>query len=523
MRRLGHGSFRRPLAVLASVTVVAVSVALASALVASGRVTTGTYESAILADSPTMYWRLGEADAATTGADSTGHGYTLSYSTDAVLDVEGGLANDPDTSFFADTVASATPASAPSPGAVELWLRTNPPDNTAAVYRFDDSSGTTRALTVGLDGRVHGDVYNDVGILMRMTGPATLVTDGFWHYVVADFVTGYIYVDLVSGGPPIRPATGAAAAAASGGPATIALGAFEGQLDEVAVYPSSLSAARMSAHAAAGGLGWDAEAAAGGEESAPPGCFERGLFWKGAANAAGTANYDNAVGSLNFITTKKQKNRCGTAPRAGSTKKPTFISGQTVRIKLNGTVENYYVEFGPVQYLCDPTTTCWALFFNFKIQSPVAVNDVYWKPFTNNAIPAIAACTPVGTHGYRLVHEGATWAAEFLCDTTTNNWVRFYTYPGGDRGWNKGWPDVEGFNQGLTCGGRTAPARCWRREGAMAETHSNFRWLDTAGSWNSVAFGVCRTDRSPRWDARVSVATPPISIQLFENHRNTGC
>ena len=521
---------------------VAIVAALVSALAAAGPAAAGTYDSAVLADTPTMYWRLGEADGASTAADSSGHGFALAYQPAAVLDVEAGIANETDTSLFDEggTGASATFPAPPSPQTFETWLRTNPADGTANLYTFDNGN-TVWNVNVGVDGLVHAVVYNDVGILERMNGPSVAVTDGFWHYVVADFTTGYIYVDLTQGPPPIKPVTALrlafanGAAAATALPATVSLGGLTGQLDEVAVYTHSLDASRRSAHAAAGGLGWDSSAATGGEESSPPGCFERGLFWKGAANQTGTSNYA-AFGSLNYITTKKQQNRCGTAPPPGSTKKPTFISGQTVRVKLNQDVENYYVEWGPVQFLCNPRTTCWGLFFNFKLAT--GPNDVCFVSFAsggatpvldNCPLPssavtqALAACTPTGTHGWKLQHEGSSWVAYFLCDTaaTPQNWLQVFTHA--DFGWASGWPDVEGFNQGLKCGGRTAPTSCWRREGFMGETHSNFQWRDGGGGWNAVAFGVCRVDRSVRWDAKQLTTPPPISIQIFENHRATGC
>jgi len=503
------------------------------------------YSAAVLVDSPSTYWRLGEGDGAATAADASGHGVTLNYAGTALPDLDAGIVNETDTSAAGDAgmIASLTPATnVAAPGTVEAWLRAGPSDG-ANFYIYYDGISRQYKVSVGSDGLAHASMIDTMNPNIGLTihGPSSKpVADGFWHYVVANFVTRYIYVDLVQGPLGQNPDLRAAArillrpSTTQVLPATVNLGApgFDGQLDEVAVYPSSLTTTQMTNHANAGGIGWDADVA-GGEEAAPPGCFERGLFWKGAANSSGTSNY-TAFGSLNFITTTKQRNRCGSAPPAGSGKRPTFVTGQTVRIKLNGDTSGDYVEWGPVQYFCNASTTCWGLFFNFKLTSGGGPNDVCFKSFkagqflqlrsctgpSATVATALSTCTPTGTHGWKLQHVGTTWVGYFLCDTATQNWLRVFSHP--DVGTSSGWPDVEGFNQGYKCGTRTT-TNCWKREGFMGETHSNFQWLNSAGTWNPVSFGVCRIDRSLRWDGRVSVATPPISIQIFQNIRATGC
>jgi hypothetical protein len=515
------------------------TVALFASVMSASSGAAGGYDAVVLADHPTMYWRFGEPDGATTAADSSGNGVTLTYASGALLDLEAGIQGSSDTSVAGDIDPIANQISGedlPGPGALEVWLRTNVPDAAATVYFYQDPAGTTYRILVDTDGLLHVSVVGG-GVCCQgftATSPASKpVTDGFWHYVVVNFATGYVYVDLIEGPPP-TPAEGPAARSFVTSPISIGGSGFDGQLDEMAVYAAPLTSVQMSSHASSGGLGWDADVV-GGEEGAAAGCLERGLFWKGAANSTGTVNYA-AHGAQTYITTTKKRNRCGTAVSASSGNRPTFITGQTVRVKLNQDTPLFYAEWGPVHYLCNQVTTCWGLFFNLKLDG--IVNHVCFVSFrlgnflqlqgcpapTSQVQQTMSNCAPTGTHGWRIQHEGSSWAGYFLCNVnaTPQNWLRVFSHS--DHGYAPvGFPDVEGFNQGYKCGTRTTSASCWRREGFMAETHSNFRWLNASGQWNNVAFGVCREDRSLRTDGQQTTFTPPISIRLFENHRSTGC
>ena len=74
------------------------------------------YQATVNADSPSMYWRLGEPDGATSASDSSGNGFTLTYHDSALLDLEGGIQGDPDTSLFGvDAGMLSTPPPLPPP------------------------------------------------------------------------------------------------------------------------------------------------------------------------------------------------------------------------------------------------------------------------------------------------------------------------------------------------------------------------------------------------------------------------
>lgn len=502
---------------------------MGAAFVAAGPVMAAGYNSAVLSDTPAAYWRLGEPDGAATAADASGSGISLNYTTAALLDEEAGIEDEADTSLAVDssTAASRTgPMFDSFPATFEGWIRTNVPDTNSTVYSYQSAGGNRYDVTVDVDGLLHASIVfaavccQDV----TMTGPSDrAITDGLWHYVVVDFATHYAYVDLaagpqgtIEGSAPQRARPGDVRLPDSMYLETLSLGGpdFYGQLDEVAVYPLSLSSAQMSAHATAGGLGWDDAFSEGGEEASSPNCPEYGVFWSGFSAPTGGAIA--ATGAVNFITTSRKRVRCTVTQGSRSGGEGGYSTGQTVRIKFGGDdLQHYgkYVEFGPVQYFCSPTVYCYGLYFNYRD----AGTGVNYHPF---AASFPLGCTTVGTHAYKVQHVGSNWIGYFSCSTTSINWVEIARHndsgsgPGGR--WTSGRPDVEGFVRGVKCGATVARANCWKREATMSETHSHFQWIDGSGLHN-VPYARCRFDTSYRWNGRRLTTTPPISVDIFQD------
>src|SRR5258708_37627031 len=52
---------------------------------------TATYQSTILSDTPLAYWRLGESAGATQAVDSSGNGYTATYSGGRIFFINQGI------------------------------------------------------------------------------------------------------------------------------------------------------------------------------------------------------------------------------------------------------------------------------------------------------------------------------------------------------------------------------------------------------------------------------------------------
>ncbi|MFI7603241.1 LamG-like jellyroll fold domain-containing protein [Actinoplanes sp. NPDC049681] len=214
-----------------------------------------TYATAVLADAPIAYYRLGEAAGVGSGADSA-KGNTLTYGS-GTRGVAGAVAGDADTAAqgdggccigFSQTVAPRNNSSR----TVEAWVK--PTDGYLRWIAGWGRSGVDEAFNVGLgDSRIVVSAYAD-----DLTFPiGRSLVDGAWHHVavVAGATVATVYIDGVSLGT--RTFAGELATVTSGG---LRIGAahdgstpFYGGLDEVAVYPLGLSATQISAHFAAGG------------------------------------------------------------------------------------------------------------------------------------------------------------------------------------------------------------------------------------------------------------------------------
>ena len=113
--------------------------------------------------------------------------------------------------------------------------------------------------------------------------------------------------------------------------------------------------------------------------------------------------------------------------------------------------------------------------FQLKTQPPIGtrvVNDTCFLRFRNQGeafvegcLPptkditdAVNACTPTGSHGWRVRHEGDFWYAEFGCTTV---WITVFRHL--DFGVKSGAPDTEAFATGF-CADKPATA-CKRRPG----------------------------------------------------------
>jgi len=223
------------------------------------------YLAAVASDGPRSHWRLGEASG-TTAADATGAN-AGSYLNGVTLGAPGAIAGDVDTAArfdgTNDQVTMGDPATGsldfgPDDFTVEAWVKTTLNGERAIVSKRASSSPPYWQLTVTDDSGHVGEIranFNSGLVDRQVYGPARRVDDGAWHHVVAAFdrdagIT--IYVDGLS-----RFNAGVITADVSNtGPFLVGksagYGYFSGDIDEVAVYPSLLSAARVQAHYDAG-------------------------------------------------------------------------------------------------------------------------------------------------------------------------------------------------------------------------------------------------------------------------------
>ncbi len=212
------------------------------------------HRTAVLADAPVGYWRLGEASGTT--ATNTITGGAVGTYAQATLGTPGGITGSTDTAAtFSGTTSGVVMTSNPASlqlaeGSIEAWVRTT---NPGTDYRGIVVKQNAYGLFVrnGMLGSYSwGGAAGD-----RTTGIP--IADGQWHHVAMTFRSGVtngttVYLD----GKPVLTTTITVAnqtqplliGAGSSGRAQ----ALNGAIDVVAVYPTVLSPQQIAAHHRAG-------------------------------------------------------------------------------------------------------------------------------------------------------------------------------------------------------------------------------------------------------------------------------
>lgn len=217
----------------------------------------------MLSDDPRAYWRLGETSGAAADVLGAAPG---TYENGVVRGVPGALAGDANLAAGFDGVDDRVTMGDPAGGildfgtgdfTVEAWLKTTV-NGERAVASKRPSTGPYWQFTVTDDSghAGHVRVNSSDGLVTRQAyGPAVRVDDGNWHHVAVVFdrdVGITVYVD----GAGQSTAATLPGDVSNAGPLLIGkatgYGYFNGDLDEVAVYPQALSAARVRAHHLAG-------------------------------------------------------------------------------------------------------------------------------------------------------------------------------------------------------------------------------------------------------------------------------
>ena len=225
-----------------------------------------TYLPTVLADSPRALWRLSEASG-TVAANSIAGGASGTYQNGVLLGQAGVLANDTNKSVFLDGSNDQVNMGDPATGSldfgtgdfsVETWVRPWANDDRVIISKRG-ASGPYWQVLIADQGNEKGEVRAeafDGAVFRAAPGPDIRVDNGAWHHVVVlyDRDSGItVWVDGVS-----RTTTGAFTGNINN-TGSLLLGKsppgsfpyFLGMLDEVALYPSLLPAARVNAHRAA--------------------------------------------------------------------------------------------------------------------------------------------------------------------------------------------------------------------------------------------------------------------------------
>ena len=222
---------------------------------------TTTYRDSVLADAPAAYWRLGEASG-TTAADASGNGRTGSYLNTPTLGVAGALAGDSNSAVAYNGtneyvqvpyVAALNPTSF----TVEGWAYVTGGQGTfrSLITSRDFAAGNSRGYILYAGNDDNWQFWSGNGAWEVLDGPP--VTLNQWTHLVATYdgasmrlyVNGVLAASQAAGHLPNAQRPLRIASGNTDGAANYFL---PGRVDEVAVYASALSAARVQAHYVAG-------------------------------------------------------------------------------------------------------------------------------------------------------------------------------------------------------------------------------------------------------------------------------
>ncbi|MBM7807383.1 PKD repeat protein [Geodermatophilus bullaregiensis] len=233
--------------------------------VAAGNTPARPYVQVVRADGAESLWSLGERSGAS--LDQAG-GYDLAVGTGVARGQAGALTGDTDTAAQLNGTSSGLAAStvqvpAPPVFSLEAWVNTRTTSGGIVVEFGNRSSGIApshdRLVYFDRAGRLHFGVWQNAKTVV--TSPRAY-NDGRWHHVVATFRAGSMALhvdgaqvaarsDVVTGEP------GHGWWRIGGGYSweVEAESWYSGRVDEVAVYPTVLSADRVAEHFRAGSTG----------------------------------------------------------------------------------------------------------------------------------------------------------------------------------------------------------------------------------------------------------------------------
>jgi PKD repeat protein len=212
-------------------------------------------------DGAQHHWPLGEPSGST-AVDQVGDA-DMTAGFLVTKGQAGAVAGDPDTSyrFYGSnmgTLATQTTVPGPNVFSVEAWFQTTSTAGGKIVgfgdRRTGNSSNYDRHVYIDADGRLTFGVYPGAMATLRS---GSSVEDGKWHHVVAslgpDGMALYLDGSLVGSRSDVTFGQAYAGYWRVGGDTSWSgSNYFSGLVDEVAVYPSALSAYEVAAHHAVG-------------------------------------------------------------------------------------------------------------------------------------------------------------------------------------------------------------------------------------------------------------------------------
>lgn len=228
------------------------------------------YATEVLADTPLAYWRMGDT-AGTTCTDSSGNGRHATYAGSPTLGVTGLVTGDADKAVeFTGTTAQRAEITAaawmnPTVGiTLEAIVKPDDFSNYRSIVDRDLAPYRTWGLRVNqTTGKVEGLVWSQDDAASSPTSlvSTTALTVGTKCHValtwdgatVRLYINGTLNASVAKSGSMKSSSSPICIGVTHGGSSSAYFSPFDGVIDEVAFYGTALSAARISAHAAAAG------------------------------------------------------------------------------------------------------------------------------------------------------------------------------------------------------------------------------------------------------------------------------
>jgi len=224
--------------------------------------TPNSYQATILSDNPIAYWRLGEAPGATQAIDTSGHGYTGTYSGGVTLGAPGALNHDSNTAVSSDGTGKVTLPTQPSVTnfTIEGWTYLTDPNWNSANYYNETLYGSWLNVRLLIRPGASNPNSYALGLFsVWLNGTeyslqpvnTSLTNTNQWVYwaLVRNGNTLTVYRNGVQVGQRTDlPATATANISAPLLAQDAKLYFLKGSPDEVAVYNTALSASRIQAH-----------------------------------------------------------------------------------------------------------------------------------------------------------------------------------------------------------------------------------------------------------------------------------
>ena len=190
----------------------------------------------LVADHPAGYWRLGDPAGSTLAQDASGNALTGSYESGVALGQSGAISGDSAAAFSGAALVIPAAPTLDLRGAlsVEAWVRPSAANQNGGIFEKTVGGAANTQFSLFLEGglvQLRGKVAAS-GALVTLSGPALALNS--WTHLVGTFdgTTLRLYVNgtsfigrLGSGWYP-----------------------FQGTLDELAVFPTALSAERVRTH-----------------------------------------------------------------------------------------------------------------------------------------------------------------------------------------------------------------------------------------------------------------------------------